>query len=62
MVECARQLNVKRAGRSEEIRMVTEREQERRAIELGDWDSAARVPGGPGHATVRLSPSRPFPP
>jgi len=48
MVECARQLNVKRAGRSEEIRMLTEREQERRAIELGDLGFGPRVPGGRG--------------
>ena len=48
MVECARQLNVKRAGRSEELRMVTERENERRAIELGDLGFGPRVPGGRG--------------
>jgi hypothetical protein len=45
MVECARQLNVKRAGSSEELRMVTEREHERRAIELGDLGFGPRVGG-----------------
>jgi hypothetical protein len=48
MVECARQLNVKRAGSSEELRMVTEREHERRAIELGDLGFGPRVPATRG--------------
>jgi hypothetical protein len=48
MVDCARQLNVKRAGSSEELRMVTEREHERRAIELGDLGFGPRVQGGRG--------------
>ena len=48
MVDCARQLNVKRAGSSEELRMVTEREHERRAIELGDLGFGPRVPATRG--------------
>ena len=48
MVECARQLNVKRAASAEELRMVKERESERRAIELGDLGFGPRVPGGRG--------------
>jgi hypothetical protein len=48
MVDCARQLNVKRAGSSEELRMVTEREHVRRAIELGDLGFGPRVPAGRG--------------
>ena len=48
MVDCARQLNVKRVGSSEELRMVTEREHERRAIELGDLGFGPRVRAGRG--------------
>jgi hypothetical protein len=44
MIDCARQLNVRRADSSEEVRMVAEREQQRRAIELGELGFGPRVP------------------
>lgn len=48
MIDCARQLNVKRPDSSEELRMVTEREHQRRAIELGELGFGPRVPVGRG--------------
>jgi hypothetical protein len=45
LVDCARQLNVKRGDSSAELRMVAEREQQRRAIELGDLGFGPRVHG-----------------
>lgn len=48
MIDCARQLNVKRRDSSDEYRMVAEREQRRRAIELGDLGFGPRVPGARG--------------
>jgi hypothetical protein len=58
MIDCAKQLNVKRGDSSDEFRMVTEREQQRRAIELGELGFGPRMHGGclsgdcpPGRAT-----------
>ena len=48
MVDCAKQLNVKRAGSSEELRTVTERENQMRAIELGELGFGPRVQMGRG--------------
>ena len=48
MVDCATQLNVKRAGSSEELRMVTEREHQMRAIELGELGFGPRMQMGRG--------------
>ena len=48
MIDCARQLNVKRGDSSDEFRMVAEREQQRRAIELGDLGFGPRVHGARG--------------
>ncbi len=48
MVDCAKQLNVRRAGSSEELRMVTEREHQMRAIELGELGFGPRVRTGRG--------------
>jgi hypothetical protein len=60
MIDCATQLNVKRGDSSDEFRMVAEREQQRRAIELGDLGFGPRVHGGcpsgdcpPGRGTPR---------
>ena len=48
MIDCARQLNVRRADSSAEVRMVTEREHQRRAIELGELGFGPRVQVGRG--------------
>lgn len=48
MIDCAKQLNVTRAERSEELRMVAERERLRRAIELGELGFGPRVQMGRG--------------
>jgi hypothetical protein len=50
MIDCARRLNVKRRDSSDEYRMVAEREQQRRAIELGDLGFGPRVHGARGTA------------
>jgi len=55
MIDCARQLNVKRGESSDELRMVTERERQRRAIELGDLGFGPRMHGV--RSTIRPSGS-----
>lgn len=46
MIGCANQLHVRRAESSEEVRMVTERERRRTAIELGELGFGPRVQMG----------------
>jgi len=55
IIDCAGQLNVKRGESSDELRMVTEHEQRRRAIELGDLGFGPRMPGV--RSTIRPSGS-----
>lgn len=46
MIDCANRLNIRRADSSEERRMVTERERQRTAIELGELGFGPRVQSG----------------